>query len=79
MGDETKFDRRRFLGIAAMSFAAAESVLIGSADAQSSRINLADATTIKPGTNTSFGSLKQINACVNQTSSSPLRSNNFLA
>ena len=29
-----------------------------------SKINLADATTIKPGTNTSFGALKQIDAGV---------------
>jgi hypothetical protein len=79
MSEESYHDYRRILGTAVMTIAAAELVMIGSADAQSSRINLADATTIKPGTNTSFGSLKQINACVNQTSSSPLRSNNFLA
>jgi thiol-disulfide isomerase/thioredoxin len=47
-------DRRRFLGTAAMTIAAAEVVMIGSVDAQSSKINPADATTIKPGTNTSF-------------------------
>ena len=73
MSEEIKHDRRRFLGTAVMTIAAAELVMIGSADAQSSRINLADATTIKPGTNTSFGSLKQINAGVNQTSSSPVQ------
>jgi hypothetical protein len=44
--------------------APAELVMIGSADAQSSKINPTDATTIKPDTNTSFGSLKQIDAGV---------------
>ena len=42
----------------------AELVMIGSAEAQSNKINPADATTIKPGTNTSFGALKQIDAGV---------------
>jgi pimeloyl-ACP methyl ester carboxylesterase len=56
------YNRRRFLGIAAMSIAAAEFVRIGSADAQSSKITPADLPTIKPGTNKSFGSLKQIDA-----------------
>jgi pimeloyl-ACP methyl ester carboxylesterase len=51
---ETNYDRRRFLGAAAMSFAAAPLSMISSANAQS-KIN-----PIKPGTNTSFGSLKQI-------------------
>jgi hypothetical protein len=48
---------------------AAQLARIGSADAQSSTISPADATTIKlgtikPGTNTSFGALKQIDAGV---------------
>jgi hypothetical protein len=38
---EISHDRRRFLGIAAMTIAAAEFVMIGSADPQSSKINLA--------------------------------------
>jgi hypothetical protein len=37
---------------------------LGSADAQSSKINPADAIAIKPGTNTSLGALKQIDAGV---------------
>jgi pimeloyl-ACP methyl ester carboxylesterase len=53
--------RRRFLSIATMSAAAAEFVLGGSVDAQWTP---ADRITIKPGTNTSFGSLKQIDAGV---------------
>ncbi len=64
MSGEINHDRRRFLGIAVMTIAAAKLVRIGSADAQSSEIHPADATTIKPGTNTSFGALKQIDAGV---------------
>jgi hypothetical protein len=56
--------RRRFWALAVMIIAAAELVMIGSANAQFSKINQADATTIKPATNTSFGSLKQIDAGV---------------
>ncbi len=47
-----------------MAVAASELVMIGSGDAQSSKIDPEDATTVKPGTNTSFGSLKQIDAGV---------------
>jgi pimeloyl-ACP methyl ester carboxylesterase len=64
MSEEINHDRRRFLSTAVMTIAAAELGMIGSADAQSGKINPADATTIKPGTNTSFGSLKQIDAGV---------------
>jgi pimeloyl-ACP methyl ester carboxylesterase len=56
--------RRRFLGIAAMTIAGAQFVSIGSADAQSSKTKPADVPVIKPGTNTSFASLKQIDAGV---------------
>src|SRR5437899_4132726 len=56
--------RRRFLGTAAMTIATAQFSMIGSADAQSSKINPADLPAIKPGTNTSFGPLKQIDAGV---------------
>jgi hypothetical protein len=62
MSEEINHHRRRFLGTAVMIIAAAELVMIGSADAQSIKMNPAVATTIKPGTNTSFGSLKQIDA-----------------
>jgi pimeloyl-ACP methyl ester carboxylesterase len=56
MSEQINHDRRRFFGAAAMTIAAAQLVLNGSADAQSS------AAAIKPGTNTSFGPLKQIDA-----------------
>jgi pimeloyl-ACP methyl ester carboxylesterase len=62
MSEEIKHDRRRFLGIAVMSIAAAELAMIGSSDAQSSNTNRANAATVKPGTNKSFGALKQIDA-----------------
>jgi hypothetical protein len=60
MSEETNHDRRRFLGTAATTIAAAQLGMIGSAKAQSSKTK--DLPTIKPGTNTSFGSLKQIDA-----------------
>jgi len=69
MSQDINHDRRRFLGTAAMTVAAAQLGMIGSADAQPSTPSPADATsiklgTIKPATNTSFGSLKQIDAGV---------------
>jgi len=64
MSEETNYNRRRFLGVAAMGIAAAEFVMIGSANAQSGMKKPADLPAIKPGTNTSFGSLKQIDAGV---------------
>ena len=56
--------RRRFFGTAAMTITAAQLGMIGSANAQAGTIKLAQLPTIKPGTNTSFGSLKQIDAGV---------------
>ncbi|MEA2821070.1 MAG: hypothetical protein QOJ86_3074 [Bradyrhizobium sp.] len=58
MSDHINHDRRRFFGAAAMTIAAAQFGMIGSAEAQAAK----DATAIKPGTNTSFGPLKQIDA-----------------
>ena len=62
MSEEIDYDRRRFLGTAAMTIAAAQLGMIGSAVAQSGKANPASVPTIKPGTNKSFGSLKQIDA-----------------
>jgi pimeloyl-ACP methyl ester carboxylesterase len=59
VSDAINHDRRRFLGAAAMTIAATELAAIGSARAQSSRV-----PAIKPGTNTSFAALKQIDAGV---------------
>jgi pimeloyl-ACP methyl ester carboxylesterase len=64
MVEEINHGRRRFLGTAAMTIAAAQLGMIGSADAQSSKTKPAELPAIKPGTNTSFSSLKQIDAGV---------------
>jgi pimeloyl-ACP methyl ester carboxylesterase len=64
MPEEINHDRRRFLGTAAMTIAAAQLSMIGSAKAQSSTPNPAALPTIKPGTNTSFGPPNQIDAGV---------------
>jgi pimeloyl-ACP methyl ester carboxylesterase len=60
--DEINRDRRRFFGTAAMTLAAAQLVMSGSAEAQPSKAKTVGMHTTKPGTNTSFGSLKQIDA-----------------
>jgi pimeloyl-ACP methyl ester carboxylesterase len=62
MSEELNHNRRRFLRNATVAFAAAELATAGSADAQSSHTSTPQAPQIRPGTNTSFGSLKQINA-----------------
>jgi alpha/beta hydrolase fold len=62
IGDEIDHHRRRFLGAAAMTIAAAQFGISGSADAQTSATNPTQLPAIKPGTNTSFASLKQIDA-----------------
>src|SRR5260370_25368314 len=59
-----ELDPRRFLRNATAAFAAAELATIGSADAQSSQTSPAQAPPIRPGTNTSFGPLKRVNAGV---------------
>jgi pimeloyl-ACP methyl ester carboxylesterase len=55
-------NRRRFVGIAAMTIAAAQLGIFGSADAQPRKATSAGTTSIKRGTSTSFGPLKQIDA-----------------
>ena len=60
--DAIDHHRRRFFGTAAMTIAAAQLGMIGSAAAQPSKAKLAAVPTIKPGTHTSFGPLKQIDA-----------------
>jgi pimeloyl-ACP methyl ester carboxylesterase len=59
MSEAINRDRRCFFGTAALTLAAARLGLIGSASAQLQPKNL---PAIKPGTNTSFGPLKQIDA-----------------
>ena len=61
ISEEINHHRRRFVGSAAMTFAAAQVGMIGSAAAQPVK-SKARMPTTKPGTNTSFGSLKQVKA-----------------
>jgi pimeloyl-ACP methyl ester carboxylesterase len=58
MSERINHDRRSFLRNAAMTLAGAELATVGSARGQSNK----KAPLIKPGTNASFGSLKQIDA-----------------
>lgn len=62
MSEGIKYDRRRFLGSAAMTIAAAKLVRVDSAHARSGQTKAAGAATVKPGTNKSFGPIKQIDA-----------------
>ena len=62
VSEEPDLPRRRFFGAAAMTIAAAQLGIIGSADAQTGETKPAQLPAIKPGTNTSFGPLKQIDA-----------------
>ena len=64
MVEEINHDRRRFLATAIMAIAAAQLGMIGSAARTIQQGKTGDVPTIKPGTNTSFGSLKQIDAGV---------------
>jgi pimeloyl-ACP methyl ester carboxylesterase len=57
-----EINRRRFLGAAAMTLAAAQCGILRSAEAQARIAELALVPPIKPGTNTSFASIKQIDA-----------------
>ena len=61
IADEINQDRRRFFGSTAMAVAATQLGMIGPAAAQRMEVKV---PAIKPGTNTSFGPLKQIDAGV---------------
>src|ERR1700722_7584554 len=54
--------RRRFLGTAAMTLAAAQFGMMGAASTLPSTARAASMPPIKPGTNTSFGPIKQMDA-----------------
>jgi pimeloyl-ACP methyl ester carboxylesterase len=62
MSEEINHGRRRLLATAVMTLASAELGMIGAADARARKRSPAHLPTIKPGTNTSFGPLKQIDA-----------------
>jgi pimeloyl-ACP methyl ester carboxylesterase len=61
MFEHINYDRRRLIGAAALTFAAAQ-LGMGPARAQPSRPRRTDPPGMTPGTNTSFGALKQIHA-----------------
>ncbi|MDB5533245.1 MAG: alpha/beta hydrolase [Hyphomicrobiales bacterium] len=60
MSDEINPHRRRFFGTAAATIAAAQMGMMGLAQAQASKAGALPS--LKPGTNTAFAALKQINA-----------------
>ena len=62
MSEQIDQERRRFLGTAAAIVAAAQLGLIRSANSQPGNAQSKQLPPINPGTNTSFGALKQINA-----------------
>lgn len=64
MSKKINRQRRRFLGTAAMTIATTQLGTFGSAIAQSSQAKPTILSERKPGTNTSFGALKQIDADV---------------
>src|SRR5208283_4768385 len=64
IADEIDHHRRRFFGAAAMTIAAAQFGISRSANAQTGGTNPTRLPAIKPGSNTSFASLKQIDAGV---------------
>ncbi len=62
MSEEINHRRRHFLAVAGATIAAARFGTIGPANAQVAKAKPAQLPAIKPGTNTSFGALKQIDA-----------------
>ncbi|MGO4567141.1 alpha/beta fold hydrolase [Rhizobium sp. 2YAF20] len=64
MSEEINHHRRRFFGAAALTIAAAQFGTVTLAKAQSSNGTIADVPAIKPGTHTSFSSIKQVDAGV---------------
>ncbi|MDL2408976.1 alpha/beta hydrolase [Rhizobium calliandrae] len=64
MSEDINHQRRRFFGTAAMTIAAAQLGMLGVAQAQSAQPKPTALPPVKPGANTTFSSLKQINAGV---------------
>jgi pimeloyl-ACP methyl ester carboxylesterase len=62
--EDVDHQRRRLFGAAAMTFAAAQLGMVGSANAQTIKASQKELPAVKPGTHTSFGPLKQIDAGV---------------
>lgn len=64
MSEQVNYDRRQFLGAAAVGLVAGPLFMIGPADAQTDKVKLANVTPARLGVNTSFDTIKQINAGV---------------
>ncbi len=64
MSEKINYQRRRFLGTVVMVIVTTQLGRFGSANAQSSKTKPAVLSLMKSGTNTSFGSLKQVDAGV---------------
>ena len=64
MSDTIDLHRRRFFGTAAMGLVAAQLSLSDSAEAEPGKAKAVELRKIKPGTNTSFATLKQVDAGV---------------
>jgi len=62
MFEDINHRRRHFFAVAGAAIAAARFGVIGSANAQAAKAKSAQLPAVKPGTNTSFGALKQIDA-----------------
>ena len=62
MSEQINDNRRRFFGTAAMTLAATQLGMLNLANAQPASPQEAQLPTTQPGTNTSFGPLKQIDA-----------------
>src|ERR1700743_2144260 len=62
MLEEINHKRRRFIGNAALAVAATQLGFLGSASAQQRNPASTDVPAVKPGTHTSFASIKQIEA-----------------
>ena len=64
MYNEIDHDRRRLVGAAAITLVASQFAFGNAAEAQASKARPANLGAVKPGTHTSFASLKQIDAGV---------------
>jgi pimeloyl-ACP methyl ester carboxylesterase len=62
MPEDVNHQRRRFLSTAAMAITATQLGMLGSAKAEGASATAAEVSSVKPGTHTSFRSIKQIDA-----------------
>ena len=62
MPEDISHERRRFLSTAAMAFTAAQFGMLTSVKAEAASKTALEKSTVRPGANTSFSSMKQIDA-----------------